>query len=56
MYLYSWGDPVNLRNGDVGMRERQGPSVNISVLQVTQNAGGRYITPVEATGGVWNKT
>jgi len=56
MYLYSWGDPVNLRNGDVGMCERQGPSVHISVLQVTQNAGGRYITLAEATGCAWNKT
>jgi len=55
-YLYSWGDPVNLRNGDVGIREGQGPSVHISVLQVTQNARGRFITPAQATGGAWNKT
>lgn len=55
MYFYSCCDPVNLRNGDVGIRERQGPSVHISVLQVTQNARGRYITSAEATGGAWNK-
>ena len=56
MYFYSCGDPVNLRNGDVGIREQQGPSVHISALQDTQNARGRYITPAEATGGEWNKT
>jgi hypothetical protein len=56
MYLYCWGDPVNLRNGEVGIRERPGLSVHIIALQVTQNAFGRVITPAEATGGTRNKT
>jgi hypothetical protein len=51
MYFYSFGDPVNLRNGDIGNRERQGLSLHIILLQVRQNAHGRYITPAEATGG-----
>jgi hypothetical protein len=56
MCLYRWVDPVNLRNGEVGIRERPVLSVHIIALQVRQNARGRFITSAEAAGGAGNKT